>query len=257
MENAKIHYTTGKLKISLPLTQPTGKIRIKERTFFGDYGIPFASRQEKLGINNYIEWQIGYDLEATVDNQCKTSLNEYSFINYKGIRKFAYELSELLFYSAKMRLISDEEIKTLYKQISSISETGTIEQMETMAISRTNPMPTVLNGLDFYKMIVQYPLLVHKFGKYDIYAEILVREKQRAVGTQAMLYLCLPITSLHFKECPLGRILQAKETADWVIENNEAKLALELFRIFGMLSPKHRFDVLAILRMLFPYLQSI
>ena len=70
-----------------------------------------------------------------------------------------------------------------------------------------------------------------------------------------MLYVCLPITSLRFKKNIIGRTLDAKETADWVVGADEAALALELFRIFGMLSPKHRFDVLAILKMLFPEIE--
>ena len=40
--------------------------------------------------------------------------------------------------------------------------------------------------------------------------------------------------------------------ADWVIGKEEAELSLEIFRIFGMLSPRHRSDSLAILKMLFP-----
>jgi len=99
---------------------------------------------------------------------------------------------------------------------------------------------------------VSYPLFVHRFGQYEIFAEIMIREKQRAVGTQAMLYVCLPITALRFKRLPLGRTLETKECAEWHIGKEEASLALELFRVFGMLSPKHRHDVMAILKMLFP-----
>ena len=100
-------------------------------------------------------------------------------------------------------------------------------------------------------MKVSYPLIVHKFGKYDIYAEIMNREKQRAVGVQPMLYVCLPITSLKYKEQPLGRILDSNECGEWVIGKEEARLSLELFRIFGMLTEKHKYDVSEILKILF------
>ncbi len=100
-------------------------------------------------------------------------------------------------------------------------------------------------------MKVSYPLIVHKFGKYDIYTEIMNREKQRGVGVQPMLYVCIPITSLSFSRNPIGRSLDAKECSDWIIGEEEAKLSLELFRMFGMLSLKHRHDVLAILSTLF------
>ena len=175
-----------------------------------------------------------------------------TFLNYKGVTKYAYELSEIIYYSHKRGLISDQEIKKVYFQIDQVSENDTFEKMEDMNISRTNPTPVIVNGMDYFKMTVKYPMLVHKFGQYDIYAEVVVKEKQRAVGTQAMLYVCLPITSLKFYRNAIGRILDSKETGDWIIGHEEAALSLELFRVFGMLSPKHRCDVLAILRMLFP-----
>lgn len=80
------------------------------------------------------------------------------------------------------------------------------------------------------------------------------REKQRGVGVQPMLYVCIPVTMLSFDTDPLSRVLQSKETSDWVIGKPEAQLSLELFRIFGMLSNKHRHDVLAILEKMFSWL---
>jgi len=254
LKDAKVFYSRDELKVVLPLTQPTGKVRIKGRSFFGEYGNPVAVRQTRLGLANYVEWQIGYDLEAKPENETKTSLVGKTFNNYKGVNKFAYELSEILFYSLKKGLIDVSAVRQAFDQIRAVPENQTFESMEEMNISRTNPLPTNVNGMDFYKMTVKYPMLVHKFGQYDIYAEVIIKEKQRAVGTQAMLYVCLPITTLRFKQNAIGRILDAKETGDWVIGEEEAALSLELFRVFGMLSPKHRYDVLSILRMLVPSL---
>lgn len=252
IDNAKVSISSNELKVILPLTKPTGKIRIKERSFFGDYGLPVAARTKELGLTNYVEWQIGYDLLANSSNKSRTSLQDCTFVNYKGERKYAYELSEILYYSVKQGFISIEQINATYIKIKGVSESDTLEKREDMAICRTNPRLVNVNGIDFFRMTVKYPMLAHKFGQYDIYAEVIIKEKQRAVGTQAMLYVCLPITSLRCKRSIIGRPLEAKETADWIINENEAALALELFRIFGMLSPKHRFDILAILEMLFP-----
>lgn len=251
---AKVVCNSHELKVVLPMTLPTGKVRIKERSFFAQYGVPVAPRQIPLGQKNYVEWQIGYDLLATNENRGKTSLSSLEFRNYKNELKLAYELSEILFYSVQNKLISIAQVKNLYSLIKAVPEDLTFEKMDSMNISRTNPQEVSVNGLPFYKMMVSYPMLVHKFGQYDIYAEIVIKEKQRAVGTQAMLYVCLPLSSLRFKKSVFGRTLDAHETADWVIGREEAELALELFRIFGMLSPKHRFDVMAILEMLFPAL---
>ena len=252
LDDAKVIVSSNELKVALPLTRPTGKIRIKERSFFGDYGFPVAGRTQKIGLSNYVEWQIGYDLIANATNKSKTSLQSTTFDNYMQERKYAYELSEILFYSAKAGLITVDRIQAVYSEIESVEESDTLEMRDDMQISRTNPQPAKVNGVDFYRMTVKYPMLVHKFGQYDIYAEVIIKEKQRAVGTQAMLYVCLPITALRFSKNIIGRTLDAKETADWAIGKEEAGLALELFRIFGMLSPKHRYDVLAIFKMLFP-----
>ena len=252
-EYAKVVNDSKELRVVLPLTQPTGKVRIKQRSFFADYGIPVAARQNPINMNHYIEWQIGYDLEKDNTNVQLTTLNNKTFLNYKNKVKYSYELGEIVYYSYKQGLIDLQEIKNVYSRITDTQDEQTFEQMQEMNICRTNPTEVKVNNMDFYRMTLMYPMLVNKFGKYDIYAEITIKEKQRAVGTQAMLYVCLPITELRFADgkSAVGRVLNAKETAEWVIERNEALLALEIFRIFGMLSPKHRFDVLAILKMLF------
>jgi len=236
------------------MTKPTGKIRIKRRSFFAEYGEPVAPRQIALSQANYVEWQIGYDLLANSENSEKTSLRDKLFENYKGERKYAYELSEIVYYAHDHGLIGMDDIQECYDRIKSVSPASTFE--ETASISRTNPKEKSINGLMFYEMSVSYPLFVHRFGKYEIFAEIMIREKQKAVGTQAMLYVCLPLTALRFAQDPIGRTLKQKECAEWQIGDEEARLSLELFRVFGMLSPKHRHDVLEILKMLFPSINA-
>ena len=249
-DEPKVVNTPSGLFVNLPLTKPTGKIRIKRRSFFAEYGEPIAPRQTPLSQSSYVEWQIGYDLLATEENKDKTSLKDGTFRNYKGEIKLAYELSEIVLYARQHGLIDDTEISKCVSDIRAVQDTSTFEEIS--AISRTNPKETNINGLPFFEMKVSYPLFVHRFGQYDIFAEIMIREKQRAVGTQAMLYVCLPITTLKFLRTPLGRTLEAKECAEWHITREEAALSLELFRVFGMLSPKHKHDVLSILEMLFP-----
>ena len=249
MQDAKIKIDKNQISFILPLTQPTGKVRIKERNSFYEYGNPVAVRKTKLSLNHYVEWQIGYDLLSNKENKNKTTLKNNQFINYKQEKKLPYELSEILFYSFKNNYINIDDIKNVYANIQETKDT--IDVLDEMQITRTNPIETKINNIDFYKMKVSYPLIVHKFGKYDIYAEIINREKQRAVGVQPMLYVCLPITSLKFNENPLGRILDANECGEWIIGKEEAKLSLELFRIFGMLSQKHKYDISEILKVLF------
>lgn len=255
-DEAKVVNSPSGVFVNLPLTSPTGKIRIKRRSFFADYGEPVAPKQEALSLSHYVEWQIGYDLLAKgkdLDkNRERTSLPDLTFKNYKKEPKFVYELSEIVYYAYANGLLNETEIRECRDHIESVPEKETFE--ETESIVRTNSRPVTRHGLDFYEMRVSYPLFVHRFGQYEIFAEIVVREKQRAVGAQAMLFVCLPITALTFEQMPLERKLKTKECAEWRIGKEEASLALELFRVFGMLSPKHRYDVLAILHLLFPFL---
>ena len=253
VDDAKVVASNGEVYAILPMTKATGKIRLKRRNSFSDYGEPFATRKNKIGLTTYIEWQIGYDLplkgKKGKSNAPRTSLSNITFSNYKDETKYVYELSEIVYHSYKHGIISDGEIKKLKEQIKNVPDSELIENKK---ITKSVPVATKIGGLDYYEMEVSYPLVVHKFGEYDIYAEVINREKQRAVGVQPMLYVCLPITSVEFKDNVLGRTLEAKECSKWKIGDGEAKLALELFRVFGMLSIKHRFDILALLDMLFP-----
>ena len=196
-----------------------------------------------------MEWQIGYDLKDNEDNQNQTLLNNYHFVNYRRERKIPYELAEILFYSQDRNLIGIDAIRTVYNQIAETEQT--IDAMDEMQPSTTDPQQTNINGIHFFKMQRRYPMLVHRFGQYEIYAEIIIKEKQRAVGIQPMLYVCLPITSLTFNSPVLGRTLTENECAKWVIGEEEAQLSLELFRIFGILSQKDKIDTTRIFEALF------
>ena len=240
------------MKFSLPLTAHGGKIRVKRRSVYYGYGIPFFGRSDKVKSDCYIEWQIGFDLVALEENKSKTSLNDKSFIASNGKSKYAYELGEILFHAVDKGRIPFEQVKEVYSQILAIANNETLDMREDMMPSCRVPISTSVNGIDFYRSSVSYPKLIYQFGQYDIFTEVVKREQQNASVLQPMLYVCLPLTLLHFKRNAIGRTFDKNETADWVIGDEEVALSLELFRIFGMLSPKHRFDVLAILKMLFP-----
>lgn len=72
---------------------------------------------------------------------------------------------------------------------------------------------------------------------YDLLAnEDLTKEKQRAVGVQPMLYVCIPITELEFKKQVIGRPLETKEYGKWNVTLDVAEFSLEVFKMFGMLT---------------------
>ena len=240
----------GGVSVSLPLTHPTGKVRVKSRSSSYGYGVPVATRKKdaKLTQDSYVEWQIGYDLLANAENAGRTSLSDNPFINYKGERKYAYELAEIIHYALSLGLVQRKDILDCKQMVEAISDESTFE--ETVSIKPSQPVSKHINGMQFYQMEMQYPLFVHRFEGSEISVEIVVQEKQRAVGTQAMLYLCLPLSSLSFVKSPFGRNLDAKERGIWKIGPEEAALLLKLLAVFGTLSPKHRFDVMKILEIL-------
>lgn len=77
------------LRYKFPLSKAMGKIRIKERFAFSDYGIPVPPTQSIITHKHYIEWQIGYDRVISKGE-------EAHFIGANGKKKQIYELSEFL-----------------------------------------------------------------------------------------------------------------------------------------------------------------
>lgn len=239
-ENAK------EIAVEIPLTSPTGKIRIKERSSAFEYGLPFASRQRELHPGNYIEWQIGYDWPSGAGNP--SSLPKIVFTNNKGEEKSLYELSELLYYFYRWNFISAKEIETLSGFLNKLEDGKLIDRHSECGIKRGRPVKREINGVIFSRMALEYPQLVFCFRKYEIIAEITVREKQRAVGVQPMLYFCFPVSELRTRGRPLaGRTAEQNETADFIFNRNNRKIILGMVKIFGMLSKPHKADITAIL----------
>ena len=145
-EEAKV-VVANDIFVNIPMTKTSGKVRVKRRSFFALYGEPVAPRQHIMTQENYIEWQIGYDLLANEENIKKTRITDKVFLNYKGEKKYCYELSEILYYSKQREMLSEDEIRSVYKEIKDVSPERTFE--ETESISRTNPKEVVINGMAF------------------------------------------------------------------------------------------------------------
>jgi hypothetical protein len=247
----KLNPETKEIFVNIPLTTTSGKIRVKSRTIDSEYGLPFASRQNNFNLNNYVEWQIGYD--SVVDDEQKlklTTLPNTRFTAYNGKTKALYELSEYLYYFTKWQVFSQQDLLGIETFLTNLEEKDFIENHPNCKIKRTNKVETKINPINFHQFTIEYPLLIHKFGNYQINAEIVIKEKQRAVGTQVMLYFCFLITELKSENNLLGRTAETKEFADFVFDSKNAKIILEMIKIFGMLSKSHRADILAILKLI-------
>ncbi len=246
----KVDYENKEVLVAIPLTTTSGKIRVKQRNNIYGYGLPFASRTNKFNQKNYIEWQIGYDIETKSDKKDLTSLQNITFINYKEKEKYLYELSEYLYYMVDFKIIGINEVKKLKDFLISVKDDRLIEKHSHCQIKRTHPQSENINSLNFEISKIEYPQLIYRFKNYEIIAEITIREKQKGVGIQPMLYFCFPITEL-ISDIPLiGRIAEKKEFAYFKFNKDNAIIILEMIKIFGMLSLSHKFDILQILELI-------
>jgi len=242
-----INKESKSLIVAIPLTTISGKIRIKERDNIYGYGLPFASRSKKFNQKNYIEWQIGYDIEIMSDKINLTTLKDVNFVAYNKKKKALYELSEYLYYLVRFGVVSINQLNSLKDFIKNLKENELISKHPHCAIKRTHPNNEKINKLDFEILTVEYPQLIHRFENYEVITEITIREKQRAVGVQPMLYFCFPITELKSENSLIGRCANTKEFAYFEINKNNSFIILEMVKIFGMLSPSHQYDTLEIL----------
>jgi hypothetical protein len=257
MKIKELNENNKKIIVDIPLTTTSGKTRVKERdTIFG-YGLPFASRTNSFNQKNYIEWQIGYDAiipnntenftQKNYQNYINTTIKDLNFIGSNGKNKTLYELSEYLYYFAKWEVITQQQLQDLKQFVENINEDDVLENNKHCEIKRTRLQQKTINSLEFQTLTIEYPQLLYKFDNYEIIAEITIKEKQRAVGTQPMLYFCFPITELQAENLLVGRTAEVKEFADFVFDENNAFIILEMIKIFGMLSSSHKFDTLQIL----------
>ncbi len=227
------------MRYEFALSRPSGKIRIKERLAFMDYGQPIAPTQTVITPSHYIEWQIGYD--RVIERG-----EEMHFVGANGKNKQIYELSEFIKFGLDSGILSSEDIVNLKNKIARNGEFIDTTQN----ISREHFTPTTIAGVEFLKSRVSYPLLIHTFGDTNIICEIIVREKQRAIGIMPMLYFCIAMSCVASSSgaCDfIGRQIASKECGYLEIGSQNIAIFVKMFEIFGLLSRAHQHDCVAIL----------
>lgn len=171
----------NEIKVAIPLTKGTEKTRIKRRSILNEYGIPVSTKIEPFAQDCYVEWQIGYDVIKTdAEKLEKTTLKDFSFIGANGKEKTLYELSEYIKYFYDWKVISKESLINIENYLKQLSEDNFLDTNPELSIKRTHPINKTINDFNFMWTKVEYPLLVYKFGKFEIVAEIKITEKQQA-----------------------------------------------------------------------------
>jgi len=236
------------LSVAIPLTAQTGKTRIKKRSMLNQYGIPVATRSTQITQDCYVEWQIGYDVVTNEQEKFDmTTLGNITFIGANSKIKALYELSEYVYYFLKWDIIKKSELRDLKNTLNSINDENLFDVEASLSIKRSVFIEKELNNTKFLYAKIEYPLIVHKFESFEIVTEIVIKEKQRAIGVQPMLYLCFPVTELQSSVNLIGRTTNQNEVAEFIINRSNYKILLKLLHLFGMLSSNHRKDILSII----------
>ena len=232
-----IFTNSDSIRVRLPLTDVTGKVRVKERTSDG-FGLPVAPSKIILGVNHYLEWQIGYDTPGT------NSPTLFSAIRFtrKGEIKYGHELAKIIFEAVKIGLISTNDIA---RELEALQKIPAAEFEENQAMQIETETNNPVNG---FRRIVQR---VPQFTKITPHGsvQIQLKQKQRAVGYQAMVYVCLPmdeVLTMNGSPRPASPA-KAKETVYYDFNRANAAFLLDIVHAFGLASQQHNDDIRQIL----------
>ena len=236
---AKIFAENERLIIKLPLTNPTGKIRIKRRSKTSNYGIPIATRETSFTNEDYVEWQISYATQNRPDD----SKVEDVVINNEQI---GFELTKLLYEGSILGILSTDDFNEMEGFINDVQDKDTLEENE--RIIRENKLQEIKGG--FKKFEEKTPVFIKKNDENGYFVEIILKHKQRAVGLQAMVYLCIYIEKLVDEngKSLMGRTATTKEFGKIEITTENKELIKDVVKAFAIASQVHKRDILSILR---------
>ena len=243
---ASANYTCSENSIRLNFSASNdGKFRFKTRDENVGFGKTFATRKNAFSEKVFLEWQIGYDaLVQDVESGKKTtSLNRTKFVGSTGKEKYLYELSEILYQTVKCGLVSTAEIDKLANEIDSYAQF-----IDEKPIIVEKPVKLLMNGVDFAETNVKMPTLFMPQNSDGTLIEISIQKQQYAAGVQPMIYFCIPFKSfVNWKDLD-GKKSVRGSNLQYVLKKDNVEVVFNLFRVFGMASSRHKFDVRQILK---------
>ena len=228
---------TNCVQVRLPLTDVTGKVRVKEMTADG-FGLPVAPSKTVLGGKHYLEWQIGYD---TPDANDVSVVPEIKFTR-KGETKYGHELSKILFEAVRLGLVSTNE---LAKELALLKKNSTGTFQESRAVEVEVSTNKTSDG--FQSAVQKTPQFIKTTPHGSV--QIQLKPKQRAVGYQAMIYVCLPMNEVQAMDNSPRQPAKAKskETVLYEFNTSNAAFLMDIVHAFGMASQQHNEDIQKIL----------
>jgi hypothetical protein len=231
-------FTNGdSMRIRLPLTDVTGRVRVKEKSSDG-FGLPVAPSKTSLGEKDYLEWQIGYDIANT---NSPTVVPQIKF-RRNGETKYGHELSKIIFEAVRLGILSTND---LVREIEALKKIPPTEFEESQAVQVEVSTNAAADG--FQSAVQRLP----QFTKSTPHGwvQIQLKQKQRAVGYQAMVYVCLPMAEvLAMDGSPRAPgSARSKETVYYDFTRANSDLLLDIIHAFGIASQQHNEDIRQIL----------
>lgn len=222
-----------------------GKFRFKKRKNRLDFGETFSTRERCFDDETCLEWQIGYDIPVkdVEDGKGETKLTKKHFIGSNGKRKYPYELSELLYATVDMGLITKKDVKDLCDEVK-----GYKNFIDDKSISVEHHAKLTINGVNFEETSIKLPTLFMVETLDHTQIEISIQKQQYASGVQPMIYFCIPIKSFSNCSVIMGRSSVAKDKLVYAINKNNVFNLISLMKIFGMASKRHNHDVVQIIQ---------
>jgi hypothetical protein len=228
---------TNSIRVQLPLTDVTGKVRVKEKSSDG-FGLPVAPMKTLLDKNYYLEWQIGYDIPNT---NSPSVVPEIKFLR-NGETKYGHELSKIIFEAVRIGIISTNDLMREIESLKKIQPTEFEESHAVQVEVSTNA------GADGFQSAVQRLPQFTKSTPHG-WVQIQLKQKQRAVGYQAMVYVCLPMAEVLAMDGSPRKpgSAKSKETVYYDFTRANPDLLLDIIHAFGIASQQHNEDIRQIL----------
>lgn len=230
---------TNFIRVRLPLTDVTGKVRVKEKMADG-FGIPIAPSKTSLDKNFYLEWQIGYDVTNT---NSPSAVPQIQF-SRKGETKYGHELSKIIFEAVRIGMLSTNDLSREIQKLEKIPANEFEESRPVQIETSTNSA----NG--FQSAVERLPQFTKSTPHGSV--QIQLKQKQRAVGYQAMVYVCLPMNEILDANGDVRKssAAKSKETVFYDFNRDNADLILAIIDAFGVASQQHNEDIRQILQLI-------
>jgi hypothetical protein len=228
-----------KVKIGIRKTT-RGKIRFKR---LNAYGIGEQIKKEDINLsdaNQYIEWLITYNLRPDgTDYNPDLLISEHAFyIDTKGKRKLLYELPKI-FYEMKCRnLITRDDLQTLINEINRYQTF--LEDIPTYVEPKYEELR--IGSLNF-KTTKWITSVFRIYNKDGTFIEAVKEKQQYAYQMQIMVYFCITFGSQYVSENP-----QDTEEVVYVLGSDNKDSVLNLVRVFGCASQRHKHHIFATLQ---------